>query len=111
MEEKTGGRIGITETLVVSSVSGIIFSLFAGMPLIITGKSSLIPTQFGHFNLPWTGVALNFPAKKIGPSDWLRRLKNTSITSEISQFGCEDSLENTEKILKNILELVHFVEW
>ena len=40
MEEKTGGRIGITETLFVSSVSGVLFSLFAGMPLIITGKSN-----------------------------------------------------------------------
>merc|ERR1719189_2915567 len=37
MEEKTGGRIGITETLLVSSISGVLFSLFAGMPLIITG--------------------------------------------------------------------------
>ena len=36
--EKTEGYIGIPETLIISSVSGIIFSLFAGMPLIITGK-------------------------------------------------------------------------
>ena len=35
--EKTKGYIGIPETLIVSSVSGIIFSLVAGMPLIITG--------------------------------------------------------------------------
>ena len=36
--EKTGGLIGISETMLFSSISGILFSLFAGMPIIITGK-------------------------------------------------------------------------
>ena len=35
--ETTGNRIGITETIIVSSASGIIWSLLAGCPLIITG--------------------------------------------------------------------------
>jgi anion exchange protein len=35
--EKTVGLIGITETLMTSSVGGVLFSLFSGMPLIITG--------------------------------------------------------------------------
>ena len=37
MGAKTNNLIGISETIIVSSVSGIIFSLFAGCPLIITG--------------------------------------------------------------------------
>ena len=50
MEEKTSGRIGITETLFVSSISGVLFSLFAGMPLIITGKSNFyIPISIMFF--------------------------------------------------------------
>ena len=36
--EKTEGFIGISETMLFSSISGIIFSLIAGMPLIITGN-------------------------------------------------------------------------
>ena len=35
--EKTGNLIGISETLLLSSLGGILFALFAGMPLIITG--------------------------------------------------------------------------
>ena len=35
--ESTQNRIGITETIIVSSVSGILWSLLAGCPLIITG--------------------------------------------------------------------------
>ena len=35
--ETTSNRIGITETIIVSSVSGILWALFAGCPLIITG--------------------------------------------------------------------------
>ena len=37
MGEKTDNLIGISETMLFSSISGIIFSLFAGMPMIITG--------------------------------------------------------------------------
>lgn len=35
--EKTGNLIGISETLVLSSVAALIFALFSGAPLIITG--------------------------------------------------------------------------
>eukprot|EP00096_Caligus_rogercresseyi_P010281 TRINITY_DN3693_c0_g1_i3.p1 TRINITY_DN3693_c0_g1~~TRINITY_DN3693_c0_g1_i3.p1 ORF type:complete len:772 (-),score=126.01 TRINITY_DN3693_c0_g1_i3:63-2378(-) len=37
--EKTGELIGVPETLIVSSFSGIIFALFAGTPLIIIGET------------------------------------------------------------------------
>merc|ERR1711962_593677 len=37
MGTSTGNLIGISETIIVSSVSGLIFSLFAGCPLTITG--------------------------------------------------------------------------
>jgi len=37
MGAKTDNHIGISETLIVSSVAGIVFSLFAGCPLIIIG--------------------------------------------------------------------------
>ena len=35
--EKTGNLIGISETLVLSSLAALIFALFSGSPLIITG--------------------------------------------------------------------------
>ena len=35
--ETTGNRIGITETIITSSFAGILYSLFAGCPLIILG--------------------------------------------------------------------------
>ena len=35
--EKTNNLIGISETLVLSSLSALLFALFSGMPLIITG--------------------------------------------------------------------------
>jgi len=57
MEEKTGGRIGITETLFVSSVSGVLFSLFAGMPLIITGVTGPVLL----FDEALVGFADNYP--------------------------------------------------
>ncbi|XP_040568533.1 band 3 anion transport protein isoform X2 [Lepeophtheirus salmonis] len=37
--EKTGNLIGIPETLIVSSIAGIIFALFSGTPLIIVGET------------------------------------------------------------------------
>lgn len=37
--EKTQKSIGISETLVATSVSGIIFSLFSGQPLLIVGTT------------------------------------------------------------------------
>ena len=35
--DKTESSIGISETLVVSSVAGLLFALFSGCPLIIIG--------------------------------------------------------------------------
>eukprot|EP00095_Tigriopus_kingsejongensis_P009937 maker-scaffold1000_size72005-snap-gene-0.9 protein:Tk09937 transcript:maker-scaffold1000_size72005-snap-gene-0.9-mRNA-1 annotation:"anion exchange" len=35
--DKTAGLIGIPETLIMSAVGGLIFALFAGQPLIVTG--------------------------------------------------------------------------
>merc|ERR1712088_248363 len=37
MGAKTDNHIGISETLIISSVAGVVFSLFAGCPLIIIG--------------------------------------------------------------------------
>lgn len=39
MGEKTKSLIGIPETLITSCVAGVIFALFSGMPLIITGST------------------------------------------------------------------------
>jgi hypothetical protein len=65
MGDTTQGHIGISETIIVSAVSGLLFALFSGCPLIITGvtgpvllydqalwsfcESSLTTSQF----LPW----------------------------------------------------------
>ena len=35
--ETTGNRIGITETIIISSAAGILWSLLSGCPLIILG--------------------------------------------------------------------------
>jgi len=37
--DKTKNFIGISETLVATSVSGVIFSLFSGQPLLIVGTT------------------------------------------------------------------------
>jgi len=39
MGAKTGNDIGISETLILSSITGILFALFAGCPLIIIGTT------------------------------------------------------------------------
>ena len=39
MGEKTNGDIGIPETLLLSSISGALFAMFAGCPLIIIGTT------------------------------------------------------------------------
>ena len=39
MGAKTNNDIGISETLIMSSLSGIVFALFAGCPLIIIGPT------------------------------------------------------------------------
>ena len=38
--DSTNNQIGVSETMIVSAVSGVLYSLFAGQPLIITGKYS-----------------------------------------------------------------------
>jgi hypothetical protein len=54
-EEKTGGLIGIPETLVSTSISGCLFALFSGQPLVIVGalgtgnsKKFLVQTAITH---------------------------------------------------------------
>lgn len=37
--EKTENLIGISETILLSSITGVMFALFSGMPLIITGST------------------------------------------------------------------------
>ena len=60
MAEKTEGRIGIPETLIVSAVSGVLFALFAGMPLIITGKNTYHVPIYICFNQYQTYTLTNF---------------------------------------------------
>ena len=60
MGAKTDNLIGISETIIISSASGIIFSLFAGCPLIITGVTGPVllfdEALFGFGKgLGWTG--------------------------------------------------------
>jgi len=70
MAAKTGNAIGISETLVISCVAGIIFSLFSGCPLIIIGSTgpvllfdealynfceSTLPDQFLYWRT-WVGI-------------------------------------------------------
>merc|ERR1719244_1664059 len=70
MASKTGNLIGISETMILSSVCGIIFGLFAGCPLIIIGTTGPVLLydealfQFCTTNLPnqflawrtWIGI-------------------------------------------------------
>ena len=35
---ETKGQIGVPETMITSAVSGLLYALFAGQPLIITGN-------------------------------------------------------------------------
>ncbi|KAK3587039.1 hypothetical protein CHS0354_008062 [Potamilus streckersoni] len=39
MEEKTKGLIGVTETVVGTAITGVVFGLFAGQPLMIVGAT------------------------------------------------------------------------
>ncbi|GIY74133.1 anion exchange protein 2 [Caerostris darwini] len=40
LADKTGNNIGVSETLIGTSISGVIFSLFSGQPLIIIGTTA-----------------------------------------------------------------------
>ena len=70
MAAKTENAIGISETLIISCVAGVFFSLFAGCPLIIIGSTgpvllfdealfnfskSLLPGQFLYWRT-WVGI-------------------------------------------------------
>jgi solute carrier family 4 anion exchanger 2 len=70
MGAKTDNHIGISETLIVSSVAGVVFSLFAGCPLIIIGVTGpvllyeealygfsldLLPNMFLYWRV-WVGI-------------------------------------------------------
>ena len=35
---ETEGQIGVPETMITSAISGLLYALFAGQPLIITGR-------------------------------------------------------------------------
>ena len=38
-DEKTQGLMGVTETIVCTSISGMLFSLFCGQPLLLIGPT------------------------------------------------------------------------
>ena len=42
MGGETRGQIGVPETMITSAVSGLLYALFAGQPLIITGLTGPI---------------------------------------------------------------------
>ena len=39
---ETEGQIGVPETMITSAISGLLYALFAGQPLIITGRKTII---------------------------------------------------------------------
>ena len=39
---ETEGQIGVPETMITSAISGLLYALFAGQPLIITGMKIVI---------------------------------------------------------------------
>ena len=41
LADATKQQIGVPETMIVSAVSGVIYALFSGQPLIITGKNNV----------------------------------------------------------------------
>ncbi|KAL4717523.1 hypothetical protein ACJJTC_000672 [Scirpophaga incertulas] len=52
LAEKTEGQIGITETLVFTSAGGVVFSLTAGQPMMITGTTGpllILDTSLSQF--------------------------------------------------------------
>ncbi len=70
--EKTQGYIGIPETLIVSSISGILFSLFAGMPLIITGVTGpVLLFDEALWNFSINTDAIDFLAWRVWVGIWL----------------------------------------
>lgn len=65
LAEKTDGAIGISETLIFTSVGGIIFSLLSGQPLMIIGITGpLLLLDHGlarfcdSFNLDFLGIRM-----------------------------------------------------
>lgn len=69
--ETTGNRIGITETIITSSFAGILYSLFAGCPLIIlgvTGPSLLFDQALWAFS---QSNGIDFLAWRVWVGIWL----------------------------------------
>jgi len=57
--DKTKNLIGISETLIATSVSGVIFSLFAGQPLLIVGTTGpLLLFDEALFNVSYNSKLL-----------------------------------------------------
>ena len=70
--EKTEKAIGITETLLISSISGIFFSLFAGMPLIITGVTGpVLLFDEALFNFTKQQDSIDFLPWRVWVGIWL----------------------------------------
>lgn len=58
--DKTKNLIGISETLIATAISGVIFSLFAGQPLLIVGTTGpLLLFDEALFNVSF-GETLQF---------------------------------------------------
>ena len=68
--EKTGHLIGIPETLITSSLTGIIFILFSGTPLIITGATGPV-LIFDEALIKFSGDQIDFLAWRCWIGVWL----------------------------------------
>ncbi|XP_060080773.1 band 3 anion transport protein-like [Ylistrum balloti] len=109
LEEKTGGYIGVTETVISTSVSGIIFGLFAGQPLMIVGATGPVLVFEQSLYKFCKSNSIEFLTMRVWIGFWVMMISAFFVAIE-SSFLVRYITRFTEEIFAILISLIFIFE-
>ncbi|XP_021352339.1 band 3 anion transport protein-like isoform X2 [Mizuhopecten yessoensis] len=109
LEEKTGGYMGVTETVVSTSLCGIIFGLFAGQPLMIVGATGPVLVFEQSLYKFCKSNSIEFLTMRVWIGFWVMMISAIVVALE-SSFLVRYITRFTEEIFAILISLIFIFE-
>ncbi|XP_069108746.1 anion exchange protein 3-like isoform X2 [Argopecten irradians] len=109
LEEKTGGYMGVTETVISTSLSGIVFGLFAGQPLMIVGATGPVLVFEQSLYKFCKSNSIEFLTMRVWIGFWVMMISAIVVAAE-SSFLVRYITRFTEEIFAILISLIFIFE-